>query len=171
MRGRGARPRRAVLPEGRNIQLGAHHGGEHSGLLGGLIRSGAAQVGGAVRGHGEEGDSGGIGFREGRVKIGDGGAGRGDHSNREGLCGEHLTAGQPEGEEASAALIDSHVGGDQAGARRCSCRVGEGRIARTGADDHMAHPATDQRPDNIAGVRGGRVRGRGPVRCGRCGGG
>ena len=78
---------------------------EEPGLLGGLAGAGADQLVGPVGADDEQGDAGGVGLADGRVKVGDGRA-RGGHDGGAATAPvQDVGAGGPQGDEAGTALI------------------------------------------------------------------
>ena len=78
---------------------------EEPGLLGGLAGTGADQLVGPVSADDEQGDAGGVGLTDGRVKVGDGRARGGHDGGAAAVPVQGVGAGGPQGDEAGTALI------------------------------------------------------------------
>ena len=78
---------------------------EEPGLLGGLAGAGADQLVGPVGADDEQGDTGGVGLADGRVKVGDGRARGGHDGGAAAVPVQGVGAGDPQGDEAGTALI------------------------------------------------------------------
>ena len=129
---------------------------EDAGLLGRLVRTGAPQLVGPVGAHDDERRAGVVGLEHGGVQVGDGGAGRRDHHHR-----RTGPAGQAQGEEPGAALVDPHVQAEPTGPLGGEHGIGQRCRPGAGAQDDLADAVPHQLVDQDRREGGGRGHERG----------